>query len=50
MKTLLKENANIVALFAILILIVLLDLAIRGESDVLTPENQLPSESSRSAT
>lgn len=39
MKKLLRDNANIVALFVILALIVVLEFATRGESFVLSPEN-----------
>jgi D-xylose transport system permease protein len=39
MKKLLRDNANIVALFVILALIVILEYATRGESFVLSPEN-----------
>src|SRR5688572_31802667 len=39
MARLLKEHANLVALLGILVLIVVLELALSGESFVLTPEN-----------
>lgn len=39
MKRLLRDNANVVALLAILVLIVVLEYATRGQSFVLTPEN-----------